>query len=364
MSHIVSDLIINNDSEQPVEELVSLEVNVNSRLMPLLAVVKSSYNMLILLRMCNKQGVPQFKFVKHQSHMHRLFSNNILLTRAERQSVVGRGLTAKLVMMLSFGTSCYLEQNRNRNVYHKQMLNKIQRITSKMASTVLDKIIKDADELYVAGKYAEAIILLKQAINFGHLPSRALMAWILIRGKKGVVFDHYKVYELAEEGMRYGCHHCKGIMALCYWHQYGFINDYNENNKKTALQLARESSDMGSRYGQFALGYMYDLGIEGHGMNYTQAFAFYKLASAQGLDRAQYELGTMCEFGHGVENKDINEALRLYHLAAAQGHPDALASIARCYQNGNGVIADKTEAIRWYTLAESAGYYGTNLGMD
>ena len=140
-------------------------------------------------------------------------------------------------------------------------------------------------------------------------------------------------------------------MAHCYWGGYGC-----EEDEERSLELARESSGKGSRYGQCVLGRLYWwLGVEGVAEDYAQALALYQLAAAQNFDEAQYSLGCMCLRGLGVA-KDYAEALRLFQLAAAQGHPKALFFVAHCHQLGQGVRKNQAEAIRWYRRAQAAGY--------
>jgi TPR repeat protein len=123
-----------------------------------------------------------------------------------------------------------------------------------------------------------------------------------------------------------------------------------------SLELARESSGLGSKYGHYTLGLLYDLGRGGLAKDCIQTLAFYRLAAAQGLDAAEYRLGNMYYIAKGVA-QDSAEALRLFLLAAAQGHPAALFMVARCYEHGEGVAAEVTEAIRWYRLAQAAGHF-------
>ena len=120
------------------------------------------------------------------------------------------------------------------------------------------------------------------------------------------------------------------------------------------MELARESSGKGSRYGQCALGFLYWYGVGGVAQDYAQAVALYRLAAAQNLDGAQYMLGYMYSYRFGVA-QDLAEALRLYQLAAAQGHPSALFNVAQCHEYGLGVRKNKAEAIRWYRRAQTAG---------
>jgi TPR repeat protein len=150
------------------------------------------------------------------------------------------------------------------------------------------------------------------------------MAWLHINGREGVSLDQKRAFKLAKEGARLGCHHCQGVMARCYRYGYGIRRD-----EARSLELARESSGsgLGSRYGQYVLGVLYECGRGGVAQDYAQALALYRLAAAQNFDGAQLGLGYMYYLGFGVV-EDHAEALRLFQLAAAQGHPDALFWIA------------------------------------
>ena len=80
-----------------------------------------------------------------------------------------------------------------------------------------------------------------------------------------------------------------------------------------SLELARESSGKGSRYGQFTLGLLYQYGGGGVAQDYAQAVALYRLAAAQNVDGAQNSLGrtwSSAFVGFGVA-EDHAEALRL-----------------------------------------------------
>ena len=171
----------------------------------------------------------------------------------------------------------------------------------------------------------------------------------MIQGRECVATDENAAFVLVEEGARLGCHHCQGVMAKCYRWGYGCVSD-----AARSLELARESSGKGSRYGQFALGDMHRYWAGGLWQDYAQALALFLLAAAQNLDVAQYSVGFMYEHGLGVAY-DVTEALRWYRLAAAQGHAYALFYGAVCHKEGRGVGKNKAEAIRWYRRALAAG---------
>jgi TPR repeat protein len=262
------------------------------------------------------------------------------------------------VRLLSLGVGRHFEPQRNRRACHQMMLSNVRRVAAGLAAAVRDKAAKEAEELCASGQCAAAAVPLQRAIDLGNLPSRALMAWFLIDGREGVAKDRKRGFELVAKGARLGCHHCQGVLAKCYRDGHGC-----EEDDVRSLELARESSGRGSRYGQIMLGWLYFRGRAGLAyVNTRQVLAFVRLAAAQDLDAAQFTLGDMY-FDGGVVAQDYAEALRLYQLAAAQGHAHALCMVAECHECGLGVAADKAEAIRWYRRAQAAGHSDAACGL-
>ena len=176
------------------------------------------------------------------------------------------------------------------------------------------------------------------------------MAHMLMEGKEGVAKYYNGVFALVEEGACFGCHHCQGVMAYCNMFGHGYVR-----NGARSLELARESSRKGSRYGQFTLGYLHEFGGRHIEHDEDQSVALYRLAASQNLDKAQWRLGYMYFHGLGVA-RDHAEAIGLFQLAASQGHPCALCSVADCHEHGlGGVCEDKAEAIRWFRRVQAAG---------
>ena len=224
-------------------------------------------------------------------------------------------------------------------------------------SVAAELAAKEAEDLYASEQYAAAIVQLQFSINLGDLKSRALKAWMLLKGRKGVVKDRNAAFELVEEGARLNCHHCQGVLAVCYWRGFGCVRD-----EVRSLELALESSGKGSRYGQYALGELYEFSGGGVARDYVQAIALYQLAAAQNFDGAQCILGLLHSMGQGVA-KDLTEGLRWYRLAATQGNPQALFEVAYCYEKGLRVCKDKSEAFLWYMRAQAAGHHGAAAAL-
>ena len=115
-----------------------------------------------------------------------------------------------------------------------------------------DQAIACADEaqrLLVTGQYAAAAVQLQRTIGQGLLASHAHEAWLLIYGKEDVAINREPAFELAEEGVRLGSFHCQGVLAYCFWGCYGCDAD-----AARSLELAIQSCEKGSKYGQHTLG--------------------------------------------------------------------------------------------------------------
>jgi len=320
----------------------------------LLVLVKAHFDVLVWLQLCNPQGDTLFSFVHIPPRVPRPFAGapvyDMSLTHAERLCAVGCGFKGKLVRLLSLGVGRHFEPQRNRRACHQMMQSNARRVASKPMAAVRDEAAKEAEELCASGQCAAALVPLQRAIDLGDYPSCALNAWLLIDGREGVAKDWNKAFKLVEKGDRLGCHHCQGVLAYCYRYGFGCKRD-----EARSLELARESSGRGSRYGQVTLGSLHDFGAGGLAVDRAQALALYRLAAAQGLDEAQRRLGYMYYSGYGVA-QDFAEALRWYLLAAAQRHPTALYKVAVFHECGlGGVAVDVAEAIRWYRRAQAAG---------
>jgi TPR repeat protein len=251
------------------------------------------------------------------------------MSSAERRCVVGCLLRCRLVRLLSSGVGHHFEPQENRRACHQMMQIIASRIAAGLTSVIGYKVGKAAEKLCASGQYAAAVVPLQRAIDFGNLPSLALKAWLLIKGRIGVPRDETEAFRLVQMGAAQACAECKGVMACCYQIGAGCIIDAAQS-----LVLALESSDWGCRYGYYALGMLYHGGEAGLVQNYVKAGALYQLAADKGLDEAQCKMG---DFSYYIE-KDFAKALRYYELAATQGYYLARLSIDLCHQNNEETI--------------------------
>jgi TPR repeat protein len=127
-----------------------------------------------------------------------------------------------------------------------------------------------------AGNLAAAADQQAQAISFGHLPSRADLAWILTDGRQGVPKNCQKAFQLVEQGARLKCCHCQGALSRCLAGGFGCAKD-----PERCRQLARESAAAGSRYGQYMVGWLHHTGWGSGSKNLSEAVIQYQLAAAQ-----------------------------------------------------------------------------------
>ena len=68
-----------------------------------------------------------------------------------------------------------------------------------------------------------------------------------------------------------------------------------------------------------------------------------------------YSRGMSYYNGDGVL-QDYKEAVKWYKLAAEQGYANAQYNLGKMYAKGQGVIQDYKEALKWYKLAAAKGY--------
>jgi hypothetical protein len=164
---------------------------------------------------------------------------------------------------------------------------------------------------------------LKRAIDSGHLASIADLAWLLLHGREGLPQDKAAALKWAQEGSRRGCPHSQGVLALCVFHSSS-SSASSAANDLAARQLANASAEAGSKFGQFALGYILEHDTPNSARHVAAPYnAQYALAAAQGLDEAQVEWGRTLLLEAAESEEEEGEARRLFLLAAAQGSCNA-----------------------------------------
>ena len=109
----------------------------------------------------------------------------------------------------------------------------------------------------------------------------------------------------------------------------------------------------------------FDKGLEAYESgDYATALAEFTPLAEAGLAEAQNNLGLMYGNGEGVVRDDA-EAVRWLRLAAKAGLTEAQNNLGYMYRDGRGVSRDDVEAVRWFRLAAEAEYILSqfNLGV-
>ena len=86
--------------------------------------------------------------------------------------------------------------------------------------------------------------------------------------------------------------------------------------------------------------YMEGKGIE---KNEEEALKWYRKAAEQGDADSEYAIGQYYEY----DGNDIKLAIEWYRKAAEQGYVDAQMKMKNCYENGEGLEKDLTQAFEW-----------------
>jgi len=110
----------------------------------------------------------------------------------------------------------------------------------------------------------------------------------------------------------------------------------------------------GNKQAQYLFAMLYRDG-KGVDRDDIQAVRWLKLAAAQHQHEAQYQLGSMLEHGRGVDVADTVAAFSWYRKAARAGHAGAQLHLAVMYAQGIGVKKNLGNALNWAFKATAAG---------
>jgi len=122
-----------------------------------------------------------------------------------------------------------------------------------------------------------------------------------------------------------------------------------KRNYKKAIKYFRMAAKQGNVQAQFYLGFCYRDG-QGVSIDFKESFMWFESAAKQSYAPAQDELGNCYYLGRGIL-QDYSKAIKLYRLAAEQGSVAAQINLAYCYDGGLGINQDKSEAVKLYRLA-------------
>jgi uncharacterized protein len=116
-----------------------------------------------------------------------------------------------------------------------------------------------------------------------------------------------------------------------------------------SVQTLKAEAEQGDVNGQFALGFIYDVGF-GVPQDFAKSENWYLKAAEQGHAGAQLNLG-----GKAHYKRDFVKAIKWYRKAAELGNLDAQFNLGVMYKNGQGLPQDYAEAVNWYRKAAEQG---------
>ena len=175
-----------------------------------------------------------------------------------------------------------------------------------------DAQLKKGQELFAAGKKAEACAMLERSARQGNAQAAYLLAGYYERG----------------EGV--------------------------EKNAATALDWYKAAAENGNADAQYMMAQRYEKG-EGVDADPVKAREFYKKASEQKHAKASLELARCYEYGIGG-NKNIKEGIPLRIAAAESGDPESLYVAAKYRLEGNQTDYNPEQALKDFISAGEKGY--------
>ncbi len=236
-----------------------------------------------------------------RSHLHpparaspRLFNYTGLLSadaerfsQAHRLRILGCGMLGLLCVVLVRDVRLHARAMQAR------LTGILRRVAARRARATPEGIFARALQLCVAEKYSRAAKLFEQCAALGVLRANAELSWLLLHGRKGLYFppmffQQIQAFQCAAATSRLGCVHSSGVLSYCLMKGVAC-----RPNCKRAVELARSSSESGSRFGHFVMGELHRLGLGGCVRSNARALHYFHLAAAQGLDSAQCSLGDM-----------------------------------------------------------------------
>lgn len=129
------------------------------------------------------------------------------------------------------------------------------------------------------------------------------------------------------------------------------------------MEWLRKSAEHGYGDAQHELASIYEKGNEEAGISvdaiesarwYKRAEQSYRKEAECGDISAQYHLGLMLYEGEGVM-QDFKEAVKWWSKAAARGNISSQYYLGNCFARGQGVSQDYVEAVKWYRKAAERG---------
>ncbi|TDR30729.1 tetratricopeptide repeat protein [Hydromonas duriensis] len=122
---------------------------------------------------------------------------------------------------------------------------------------------------------------------------------------------------------------------------------FEKEDYSAALPYYEQLANEGYAKAENSLGFYYQFGVSGKGIDYPKAMSLYKSAANKGVSDAMVGYGGFFLRGDGVK-KNYKTALFWFEKAAKLNDPNGLYSLGVMYQNGLGVAKKDMKKARFF----------------
>lgn len=133
--------------------------------------------------------------------------------------------------------------------------------------------------------------------------------------------------------------------ALGFWLQ---SRQYVAGSQTEAVEWYRKAANQNDRFGQYALGRAYALGIGGP-KDESHAETWLKKAADAGDSFAKFYLATV------LEARNPRQSVMWMQRAAEDGIPQAFARLGSAFHDGRYIARDPRSAYQWLIIAQLSG---------
>lgn len=285
-----------------------------------------------------------------------------------RCMMVGGGFVASIARQLTMCATGYKQPRENDKHCCEWMHSIIQRATTGFLRKA-EAYYKEGKALMFSQKFAEGAKALLTAIELGSDDAKALLAYFLVRGRKGLPVDRDRAFDLAMHGARNKSRACRLCLSFQFAKEVGETLQFTEWGYGAIRWIDKAMKDGMKVFDPDLVDWLYSLA---RGMVLSRPYTrVYSPLPHQTYDAANQEgklqfLRLWPDFQHcehqynvGMSVRYSNPAEALVYLtnAARGGHPEALYQLARIFKFG--LCGQETDDARGNALMEQAKEAGS-----
>ena len=190
----------------------------------------------------------------------------------------------------------------------------------------------------------------KLAADLGDREALTMIGVWYSDGLNGFPQDHKKANVYLSKAVEQGDSDAMLRLALNY------VNDNSHGvNPDEALSLIKRSFEAGNA---LAARLLAEICLNGNGMkkDIIEGVKYMLIAAERGDGEALNKIGLWYDEGKNGLPEDDEKAVEYYRKAADRGDASAMYNLALMYLNGEGIMKDRQEAIRWLKKASDSGH--------